>query len=458
MNQEQQLSRGLGIWTATAVVIANMIGTGIFTITGFMTADIHSPLLILGLWIAGGVIALMGAFAVAELGAMLPFAGGDYIFCLHSYGPFWAFMSGWISLLVGFSAPIAAAALGIVEYLGFYFPALSPMSVTPTFVGPMKVYLSWSHLLAIFFICLLAGFHYTGLRTSRIVQNSITAVKVTFIISIITLGFLFGTGSWEHFITNPDIVNSSSVLPKTAVSLIFIMFAYSGWNAAAYIAGEIRNPEKVIPRSLILGTSIVAVLYILLNVIYFYALPIDKMTNVVRIGAEALSALFGAKVANLTNVIFVVSMTGCLSAMVFIGPRVYYAMAKDNLFFKSFRNVHPKFQTPGTAIILQAIWSSLLVISGTFDQLLVYAGFILTVFISLTVGAVYVLRFKRPDLPRPYKTWGYPVTPAIFLLTCIWTIFYTIAGRPWESILGLLTVVLGVPFYLYFTRKKKQII
>ena len=454
MQPQQNLVRDLGIWTASSLVIADMIGSGIFTTTGFIVNDIPNPLWILALWLIGGAIALMGAFAVAELGAMLPFAGGDYVYCYHGYGPFWAFMSGWISLLVGFSAPIAAAAIAIIEYSGYYFPSFSPTTVVPLEFGPIGLYLSRGHFAAIALIFLLAVFHYSGLRTSKILQNSVTVTKVILIIGLIIAGLTWGKGSWGHFSSAIESGSFSHNLSKSGVALIFITFAYTGWNAASYIAGEIKNPGWVIPRALILGTGLVTVLYIGLNVIFFYSLPVENMANVLRIGAESTEALFGSGVAQFTTIIFIISMLGCLSAMVFLGPRIYYAMAKDNLFFKSFSTVHPRFKTPGTAIWLQAVWASILVISGRFDQILIYAGFILTIFMALTVAAVYILRIKQPGMERPYKTWGYPVTPFIFLLSCAWIVFYTVGGRPSESLLGLLTIAAGIPFYIYFKKKK----
>lgn len=453
MGQSSGLMRGFGFWTASAVVVGDMIGSGIFSTTGFIAADIPDPLWILMLWFIGGVIALMGAFSVAELGAMLPFAGGDYVYCYHGYGRFPAFMSGWISFLVGFSAPIAAAAIAVVEYAGFYLPWLSPMTATPISLGPISLYISWGHFAAITLIFIFAYVHFSGVKTSKIIQNSISALKVLLIFGIIIAAFASARGSWSHFVQTGADQSFSFQLSKSGVALIFITFAYTGWNAASYIAGEIKNPGWVIPRALMLGTGFVTVLYVLLNIIYFYALPADQMAGVVRIGAEATKTLFGEGIANFTTAMFIIIMLGCLSSMIFIGPRVYYAMAKDNLFFKRFQSIHPRYQTPHTAIWLQATWASILVLSGRFDQILIYAGFILSIFMSLTVAAVFVLRWKQPNNERPYKTWGYPITPFIFILSCLWIVVYSISDRPVESLLGLITIAAGIPFYLYFAKK-----
>jgi len=442
MKNKGKLIREIGFWTATAVVISNMIGTGIFTITGFMASDVPDPIFIIGLWILGGFIALMGTLAVAELGAMLPFAGGDYIYLHNSYGPFWAYMTGWMSFFVGFSAPIAISAIAFMVYISNFAPSLSLLQL---------------RIFAILVIFLFAGFHYAGLKVSKFVQNSITSLKVIFILTIIGASFLWGKGNWEHFNKNLIDSTASISLTKAGVSLIFVMFAYSGWNAASYIAGEIKNPGKNLPRSIITGTLAVTLIYLLLNLVYFYALPINEMKGVIDIGAESMNALFGSSVSSFTTVGFAISILACLSAMVFIGPRVYYAMAEDNLFFKKFKEVHPVFKTPSKAILLQAGWSSVLLISGTFEQLLTYASFILMGFLAMTVSAVYILRKKLPDAERPYKAFGYPITPAIFIIMSIWMMTYTLIERPFESLFGILTILAGIPFYIIFTKKNKSV-
>ncbi len=442
MKNKGKLIRGVGFWTATAVIISNMIGTGIFTITGFMASDIPDPIFIIGLWILGGFIALMGAFAVAELGAMLPFAGGDYIYIHNSYGPFWAYMTGWMSFFVGFSAPIAISAIAFMMYINNLTPSLSNLQL---------------RIFAILVIFLFAGLHYAGLKVSKFVQNSITSLKVIFILTVIGASFLWGKGNWGHFSENLiDNVPSIS-LTKAGVSLIFVMFAYSGWNAASYLAGEIKNPGKNLPKSIITGTLAVTLIYLLLNLVYSYALPINEMKGVVDIGADSMNALFGSSISIITTIGFAVSILACMSAMIFIGPRVYYAMAEDNLFFKKFKEVHPIFKTPSKAILLQAAWSSVLLISGTFEQLLTYASFILMGFSAMTVSAVYILRRKLPDAERPYKAFGYPISPAIFIIMSIWMMTYTVIERPFESIFGILTILAGIPFYIIFTKKNKSI-
>ena len=453
MNSNKKLSREIGFWTAIAIIISNMIGTGIFTITGFMAQDVPNPYWIIGLWTLGGIISLMGALTVAELGVLLPFAGGDYQYIHKGYGPLWAYISGWISFFVGFSAPIAAAALAFSEYISYFAPSLSPLEPYKVNMGLLTLNISWGHLLSISMIFIFALFHSAGLKTSKIVQNSITLLKVLFIVIIIAAGFLWGKGNWEHF--TGFISRADTSLPKAGVSLIFVMFAYTGWNAAGYIAGEIKNPAKTIPRAFIIGTLTVTILYILLNIIYIYALPVNEMQGVLRIGSESMTALFGPSVTSVTTVFFAVSILACISAMVLIGPRVYYAMAEDNLFFHKFKEVHPRFKTPAKAIMLQSVWASVLLLSGTFYQILTYASFVLIGFSAVTVSSVYILRRKYPDKERPYKTFLYPLSPAIFIIMALWMMIYTLLERPAESFYGILTILAGIPFYIVFTKKQK---
>jgi APA family basic amino acid/polyamine antiporter len=443
------LSRHLGLWTAVAVVVANMIGTGIFTITGFMARDVPHPLLILGLWLIGGLIALCGALSVGELGAMLPYAGGEYVYLKRGYGPLWGYLAGWISFCVGFSAPIAAAGIAVSEYTAYFLPALSPLKTVTLHLGPAAFKLSWGQVVAVGVIFAFGGIHYFGLKSSRMVQVGITALKITLLFLFVLAGIYVGRGHWGNLTIG--VVGELSPA-RMGVSLIFVMYAYSGWNAATYIAGEIKNPGRNLPRALILGTVTVILLYLGFNLFYLLALPLENLAGVVRVGSESALALFGPGITGIMTVIFIISLLACVSAMVFVGPRVYYAMAKDNLFFGTFRRVHPKFATPDRAILLQVVWSAVLVLAGTFEQLLTYASFMLMFFSALNVGTVYVLRRKLPDLKRPYKAWGYPWTPLIFIVMTVWMMAYTLFERPTESLLGLLTLVVGIGLYFIFQR------
>jgi len=440
------------MWTAAGLAVAAMIGTGIFTVTGFMAADVPSPWWILGLWVAGGLVALMGALSIAELGAMLPRAGGEYVYMHTAYGPLWGFLTGWVGFFVGFSAPIALTAVGFMEYVGAFVPALSPAEPARLDLGFFALQYSWGHLGAVLTIAAFAALSYTGMRATATVQNGITAVKVVLLAALLVAGLLWGAGSWGHLADYPAVPPVRTLLPGAGVSLIFVMYSYSGWNAASYIAGEMRDPERNIPRALVVGTLGVMALYIGFNLLYLYALPIAEMQGVLAIGADSFRALFGAGAGSVYTGILTISILASVGAMTLLGPRMSYAMARNGLFFRTFATLHPRYRTPARASVLQAACAAAFVFTGTFDQLLTYAGFSMQLIMAMTVAGVAVLRWKRPDLPRPYRAWGYPVTPLLFSLCSLWMVGYTLVDRPEESRLGLLTIAAALPVYYLFRR------
>ena len=454
MTEERGLERQLGLWTATGVVVAGMIGTGIITISGFMAADVPHPGWMLGLWLLGGVLALAGALSVGELSAMFPKAGGNYIFVSEGYGPMWGFLSGWTTLIVGFSAPVAAGALGAMEYFSTYVPALSPVDAAeiPIGIGTLKV--SWGHLAGAAAIVIFGSIHYVGVRFGAFIQNSMTILKFGVWIVIVAAGFIWGAGDWSHLQVDAGVPAAAEMLPKAGVSLIFVMFAYTGWDSATYIAGEIKQPGRNLPLSLLLGTLGVVVLYLAMNLLYLYALPVSEMAGKLAIGSVVFQALLGESAILWTDGILALSLLAAVSAYLLIGPRVYYAMARDRVFMPAFGRVHPKYGTPSRAIVLQMSFAILLMFTGTFDQLLLYIGFCLTLFATLAVAAVYVLRWRRPDHPRPYRTWGYPITPALFIIVSVWMMTYTLLERPAETLWGIGTVAAGLPFYWYYRKHK----
>lgn len=442
----------VGLGTAIALIAANMIGSGILTVSGFVARDIPNPWMILLLWLAGGVIALAGALSVAELGAMLPHAGGDYVYLHKAYGPFWGFQTGWVSFIAGFSAPIAAGAIACVEYLSYYVPALSTAQ-THTL---LFIHISPGHAVVIGLIIGISIFHYCGLRPGSGLQNVLTGFKITGFVAFIAAGVALGKGDWTAWQFSSFSGISSGYFSASAVSLIFIMFAYSGWNAATYIASEIRNPGQTLPKALIIGTVIVIMIYLGMNVIYFYAMPVSEAQGVIKIGAVALEKLFGADTAGLTVIVFALSISASVSAMIFVAPRVYYAMAVDGLFFSCLKQLHSTRHIPHRAIILQALWAILLALTGTFEQLLMYAGLLLVLFSAMSVGAVYRLRRIAPELHRPYRTPGYPVTPVLYVAVSVWMVLYALIQRPVEALGGAGTLLTGSMLYYWFQRKKSR--
>ncbi|MBN2420363.1 MAG: amino acid permease [Deltaproteobacteria bacterium] len=451
MDEKDQLKRTIGLGTAVILVIANMIGTGVFTTSGFIMQDLANPASMLICWFIGGILALTGALCYGELGAIFPKAGGEYIFLRESIGKPFGFLSGWVSLIVGFSAPIAAASIAFSTYLYKSIGVESAGKEILNIAGIITI--SPVTLTGIAVIILFSVVHWYSLNFGSNVQNLLTSFKILVILAFIVLGLFIGKGSMENFSSGP--VYTSLFTGKFATSLIFISFAYSGWNAAAYIGSEIKDPSRNIPLSLFWGTVIVMILYLLLNVIFIYALTISEMSGVVEVGAKAAVSLFGVKTGSLFALAITICLMSAISAMIMTGPRVYYAMARDHVFPQWFGDVSPGHTTPGKAILLQSVIAIIMVVTSSFDKLLMYIGFTLSLFAMLTVLGLMILRLKNPGLERPYKTFGYPVTPVLFILSSLWIIVYSIRDNPFVLLYGGGTIILGIIIYCYYTFKFK---
>jgi APA family basic amino acid/polyamine antiporter len=431
------LSRHVKLRSATFLVIANMIGAGIFTTTGFQAADIGHPGLIFALWITGGVLALCGALCYAELGAAMPEAGGEYVYLRNTYGEAFGFMSAFVSLIAGFSAPIASATLGFTIYLFQLYPALSEISLPFGFVGA-------ADLLAVVIVWALIGIQLRGARAGMRFMDNITLVKIAGIVFIILAAAAVGDGDLANFSTVSASYSDLSFADQQAAlgtSLIFVMFCYSGWNASAYLAGEFENPQRDLPKSLLLGTAAVVILYIGLNAMYFYGAPVDELAGKVEVGLVSARRLFGDTGVVLTTGLLLISLLASASAMTMAGPRVYYAVGRDFPSLRRLASTSGGGGTPRTALLVQGIVTTFIILIGRIDQIMQYAGFTLTLFASLAVSCVIVLRVRQPDLPRPFRTWGYPVTPLLFLAVSLWMMFWSARGRPLESVLAFLTVL-----------------
>ncbi len=445
------LKREIGLFSATILVIANMVGTGIFTTSGFIMEELGNPQAMLLCWLVGGIFALCGALCYGELGAMFPRAGGEYVFLRESFGKGMGFLSGWISLIVGFSAPIAAASIAFATYFFRILPASFSAKLAAPFLKIGILTISPITILAITVIIIFSLIHYHSVFLGARVQNSLTVFKIGLIIVFVTAGFCMGNGSTENFSQGLEI--SLIFQDKFAISLIFITFAYSGWNAAAYLGGEIKNPTRNIPLALFTGTALVVCLYLLLNIVYIYALSPDEMSGTLEIGTKSAVSLFGDNISRYFSGAIAIGILSVLSAMIMAGPRVYYAMSRDGVFFELFGKVNALRQTPVFAILLQAVIAIIMVITASFDKLLLYIGFTLSLSAMLTVVGMMLLRIKKPDLKRSYKTFGYPVTPLLFILGNLWIIYFCIKSRPITSLFGLGTIGLGVLFYTYFKKK-----
>lgn len=427
-----------------------MIGTGIFTTTGFLAGDLGQPLLVLGIWVVGGSVALAGAMAYAELGMNIPRAGGEYAYLREAWGPGWAFLSGWVSFFAGFSAPIAATAIAFSEYLGHYAPALSRTSEQAT--GVRWLHIGWLHLggaewVSLAVIFLFAAINILGVQLAARLQVLLTALKLGVIGVFLIAAFGLGHGDWSHFHTATARTSSHGVGAQFAVSLIFVMFAYSGWNAASYVAEEIKDPQRTLPLALLLGTGMVALLYVTLNVAFVYALPLGAMKGVVAVGAAASDALFGSRIGDLFSAAMAGALLSSISAMSLVGPRVYYAMGRDGYFPLGAAEVHPRWRSPVKAIVYQAIAAGIMVLTGTFESLVYYIGFSLILFSSLAVAGLLRLRRRPGFLKLRVMNWGYPAIPLVFVGFSAWMLVWTFALRPKESTLGLVTIVCGAIFY-----------
>jgi len=444
------LRKELTFTGATALVISNMIGTGIFTTTGFLAGDLGHPSVVMSIWLVGAAVAMAGCLGYAELGINLPQSGGEYVYLREAWGPMWGFLSGWISFFAGFAAPVAAGALAFSEYLGHFFPSLSTGTDSS---APGWLHLGGGQLTA---LAVIAGFtivNILGLRLAAHLQILLTSLKVSVLAVFLLLAFAAGQGDWSHFSAAATRTSTHSVGAQFAVSLIFVMFAYSGWNAASYVAEEMKTPERTLPLALLTGCGVVAVFYLLLNTAFIYALPLDSMKGVVRVGAAAATALFGARGGGAFSAVMAVGILSCVSAMVLVGPRVYYAMAKDGCFFSGAAKVHPRWHTPLQAVLYQAVVSGIMVLTGTFEKLIYFIGFALILFAALATAGLLRMRRRAGWKPLRAVSWGYPLVPLVFVGASLWMLLYTLFLRPTESLFGLLTMACGALIYRLKFRK-----
>ena len=401
-------------------------------------------------WVIGGGITLTGALAYAELGAAMPEAGGQYVYLREAYGSLVAFLSGWVIFLVYWCGGIALLGIAFSEYFGSFFPLFS----TTTYLISTDLFsVSNGQVVAVVLIILFSIANYIGVAFGKMVQNTLTVIKIGAILLLIIFGLLVHKGVPIDLSFNAGGMSFSQLVVGFGVAMVAVFWAFDGWNAANFVAGEIKNPARNLPLALILGTTLVGLIYVMVNVVYLKALPISEMAGVITIADSASSVLFGTTATMFLTVAILISIAGALNGSVLVGARVYYAMAKDGLFFKKMATVHPRFKTPSVAIVTQAVWSSVLALSGTIERLFVYIIFSAVIFWIITVAGVFTLRKKQPDLPRPYKTWGYPVTPIIFIIACMGILINTLFESPLESLAGLGITAIGVPVYFYWRRK-----
>jgi len=446
---EEKLERKLGLFPATNIVVANMIGAGIFTTSGLLMAELHNPLLMVTLWGVGGIIALCGALSYGELGAAMPGAGGEYLFLSRLYSPIYGFLSGWVSFIVGFSAPIAASALGFSEYFTRAVPGLGNWLQANGFMG-LEI---TKKTLAVAVILIFTFIHYRGIKYGTRIQNALTILKILLIVVLLAGGFASGKGDFSNFHKGGSPGSGLAGWKTIGLSLMWIMFSYSGWNASTYLGAEIKNPRKNLPGSLIYGTFIVMALYVGINILYVYGIEPESMEGVISVGGLVMGNLFGKSAEVLFSILISFALFSSLSAFIIIGPRVYYSMAKDGLFFKMAGRIHKRFQVPSNSILLQALIAVILVLSGTFEQVLTYMGFALGIFPVLSVIGIWKLRKTQPDTLRIK---GFPIPQIIYITAGVMILVLSFMESPLESSIAILTVVVGVPAYFLFKRNSKK--
>lgn len=446
------LRRALGAWDGALITIGAVLGTAIFLTPADIARAIPHPGLILAAWIVGGLLTLAGALTYAEMGAMFPRAGGMYHFLKEAYGPLAGFLFGWGSFLVIMSGGIAALAAGFGEYLGGFVPFFSTKHVlvsVPIGFGTSRWNLTGGAVAGVLGIAFLTAVNSFGVKEGAWVQNIVTIVKIG------SLAALAGVGLFLSAPVRPDLTAAlpHGVLAAFGIAMISVLWAYDGWYCFALSAGEVRDPGRNIPRGLIAGTLALIAIYGLINFVYLKALPIPVLSQTPRVGEAAARALLGPGAARLVSAAILVSIFGCLSANILTCSRIYQPMAKDGLFFRSLARINPRHHVPTASLLAQAAWASVLVLSGTFEQLYTYVVFIEVVFYAATGAALYVLRRAQPAAPRPYRTWGYPWVPALFILSSLALMANTLKERPAESLIGLGLLVLGLPAFAAWRRR-----
>ena len=441
------LLRQLGVVSAMALVVSNMIGTGIFTTTGFLAGDLGSPKAVMWIWVVGAVCAFLGAICYSELGVNLPSSGGEYVYLTRAFGPTWGFMTGWASFFAGFSAPIAAAALAFSGYLGYFFPQFRPESA-PVVLGhgDWTIQLGWPQLVACALVAVFTVLNIVGLQRAARVQNVLTACKIAILTGFVLLGFHSTQGSTANFSLDAVRTAQTPIAAQFAISLFWLYVAYSGWNAATYVAEELRHPARTLPVALALGTAIVAVLYLALNAVFIYAAPLEDLKGRLAVGAFAASRLFGPNVAGFFSALMALSLMATVNAMVTIGPRVYYAMAKNGAFPSRAANVHPKWHTPVAALVAQGVCTMALTMTP-FPQLVVYIGFTLNFFAVMSVAALLLLRRGPGWRKLKVVSFCYPLFPALFIVVGAWMTFYGVQLKPYVSLAAVVTIATGALFY-----------
>jgi len=446
-----QLVRGLGVWDVALITFGTLVGSAIFLAAGIVPREVPQPTVLMGLWVLGGLLSIAGVMTYAELGTMFPEAGGAYHYLKAAYGPLFGFLYGWTCFLVMQSGAIAFLAVASAERLGYFLPFFQPTHVVATI--PLGV-TSWtvhgSQLGAAAFIASLCAINYVGLRQGATFQNLIGVVKIGSLVALVIFGFAAPAAAEPDWWAVPSDIDW---LRAIGVAMIGVLWCFDGYYQATFCAGEIRDPGRNLPRGMIIGLLITLTLYALVNLVYLRALPLEELGRASSIGEASATSLFGAGWLPLVTVAIFISIFGCLASGVLTSSRIYLPMAQDGLFFRSLAKVHPVYRTPSACVVAQGAWAIVLAFSGGYEALGTYVIFAVFLFHTAIGAAVIVLRRKQPELPRPYRTWGYPWTTIVFMLMTSAFVVSTLVERPVQSLWGVLLVALGLPAYAWWRRK-----
>jgi len=458
-NPETQpsLVRGLSLLDSVLLLISGIIGSSIFLTAKDIARSLPHPALFLLVWVLGAAISLFACFAFAELGSMFPDSGGQYVYLREAYGDLPAFLYGWMLFAVANGGSIAALSVASAAYLGQLFPLISQQHIVLSVAG---VALSRAHVAGLLMIVVMTYVNVVGLRWGALLQNVSTWLKFSAMAAFVILGFAFGKGDWSHFAAYTGSINmglsSPQLISALGVGLIAVFWAYDGWVYITWVAGEVKEPRRNVPLAMVLGVLAVALIYVAMNVTYVYAMPLSEIAKHETIAHVAAAALFSPAAAIWLSAMIALCCFSAAATCTLSGARVYLAMAQDGVFFQRMAQIHPRWRTPAFSLIGQGIWSAVLTLSGRYDQLYTYVIFGMVLSYTLTVIALFVLRWKRPEIPRPYRCAGYPWLPAVYIVIgAAWTL-NTIVTRPREALAGAVIILIGVPGYLYWKRKNQS--
>jgi APA family basic amino acid/polyamine antiporter len=451
--------KGLGLFGATSVVAGTMIGTAIFVVPGIMLHQVGSPMMVLVVFVAAGVLSLFGALSYAELGAALPEAGGEFVYMHRAYGPLFGFLYGWTQFIIAKTASIAAIATGFVIYLAYFFPRLPETAWESTFrIGGhgFELRLTGLQIGATLMVLLLSGFNILGVRRSGALQTVFTASKLLVLATLIVAGLAFGHGSWQGFTTFAAPGGHRGLLAAFGVATVSALWAYDGWNNLSMVAGEVEKPNRNVPLALIAGALLVLIVYVLVNLAYFYVLPASKVLGTNTVASDAARRLLGNAGGAFIAIGVMISTFATLNGSILAGSRIPYATAREGLFPAGLGAVNARFHTPAVSLVWQAVVAGLFTLTGGYQSLYTKAIFSEFLFYALCTASVFVLRRREPDLPRPYRTWGYPLIPALFVILSVCLLSNTFWQQRADSMWGVVLVGSGIPAYWMWRALKKE--